>query len=86
MQVSDCRLGALATYPDVEVEVLVRDGFDVKAYCGYGGHYLADLSLSVSAGPCDGWTGSGTPLVCTAALFFLHCPVQWVVSDRAAWP
>jgi hypothetical protein len=31
------------TYPDVEVEVLVRYGFDVESYRGYCGDDLADL-------------------------------------------
>jgi hypothetical protein len=31
------------TYPDVEVEVLVRYGFDVESYSGYCGNDLADL-------------------------------------------
>jgi hypothetical protein len=35
----------LGTYPDVEVEVLVRHGFDVEADCGDRGDYLADLIL-----------------------------------------
>ena len=45
VHVSSSYLDALATYPDVEVEVLVRDRFNVKAYCRYGRHYLADLYL-----------------------------------------
>jgi hypothetical protein len=32
------------TYPDVEVEVLVRYGLDIEAYCWYCGHDLADLN------------------------------------------
>lgn len=32
-------------YPDVEVEVLVRDGFDVEADCRDGGDDFADLCL-----------------------------------------
>jgi hypothetical protein len=34
--------GELA-YPNIEVEVLVRDRLDVEAYCGYRGDDLADL-------------------------------------------
>ncbi len=44
-------------YPDVEVEVLVRDGFDVEADCRDGGDDFADLWLpqtpSISAFICD---------------------------------
>ena len=50
-------------YPDVEVEVLVRDGFDVEADRRDGGDDFADLwlpqMLSIPASICDFRSGCG---------------------------
>jgi hypothetical protein len=40
--------GGWETYPDVEVEVLVRYRFDVESYGGYCGDDLANLDCAVS--------------------------------------
>lgn len=49
--------GGKGTDPDVEVEVLVRDGFDVEADCRDGGDDFADLWLpqwpSIPVSICD---------------------------------
>lgn len=38
--------GDASTYPDVEIEVLVCDGLDVKSYRRYGGNDLSNLNAT----------------------------------------
>ena len=72
--------GSKVSYPDIEVEILVGDGFDVEAYCGYSGDDFADLEASnMSAFGSHGWDGSrggsvGVPLTYRGVLFSQRCP------------